>query len=106
MKVKPGVRPDGVRPETLYAIMVADSLFRARGGECTVTSLCEGKHSQNSLHYVGRAVDLRIRDVASKDTVIPAIVRDLKEALGAAYDVILEPTHIHIEFDPKGPIPR
>ena len=65
--------------------------------EVTVTSGKDGIHSKNSLHYVGRAIDIRTRDMK-----LPAYTaRKLKIALGNNFDVILESDHIHIEFDPK-----
>jgi hypothetical protein len=54
------------------------------------------------------AFDVRIKnldgnekDISKEDVHIASyIVNDLKESLGVQYDVVLEPNHIHIEFDP------
>lgn len=64
-----------------------------------ITSGIDGKHSQNSLHYVGRAFDFRTRSI-HPDT-LKNIVQELKARLGPDYDVIDEGTHLHVEWDPK-----
>jgi hypothetical protein len=89
---------EGVRPEVLLGLHLADDVYRRRGFELVVTSLLDGKHSEGSLHYLGLAADLRTRD-------IPAVERHsmreaLEQALGEEWDVVLEADHMHIEFDP------
>lgn len=79
--------------------MVAESVFSAVGAELVVTSVTEGKHSPGSLHYVGLACDLRSNTLTPAQRV--AIAQNLKEALGAEFDVVMEATHIHVEFQPK-----
>ena len=101
MKLKRGVRVRGVRPETVLAMMIAESILSERHIEFTITSCTEGKHSRGSLHYSGGAFDMRSRDMSSQLQKI-RIVDDLKEALGIDFDVVLEKTHIHVEFQPKG----
>lgn len=49
----------------------------------------DGVHSAGSLHYLGRAVDLRITDFAQ------ALRRRAAELLGSEYDVILEDVEEH-----------
>lgn len=49
-----------------------------------------------SLHPVGLAVDLRIRDLESKQQQY--LYRMIKLLLGRDYDVILYKTHIHVEY--------
>ena len=68
------------------------------GGEAVLTSTWEGKHSSGSLHYQHKAVDFR-----RPSSVIDALAATgtIKRALGPDYDVVLEDTHIHVEFDPK-----
>ena len=102
MRLKTGVRVRGVRPEIVVAMMVANSAFEAfaLAPEMVVTSCTEGRHSWTSLHYQGAAFDIRTRDASSD--VNTAIVKELKDSLGPDFDVILEDTHIHIEYQPKG----
>lgn len=84
------------------ALITANNLYRDEGVELVYTSGRDGKHSLTSLHYSGNAVDLRISDLAQKDPSLPSLIRDrLAERLGLDYDVILEPTHIHLEYQPR-----
>ena len=98
MKLKPGVRLHGLKPEILFALTVLDRLWPT---EMVVTSLIDGAHGRGSLHYVGQAADIRVRDLEPEE--IAAVVREAKAALGADFDVVLEPSHLHVEFQPKDP---
>ncbi len=90
-----------VRPQVWDAIETATTVYLEFGYNCVVTSLCDGKHSKNSKHYEGNAVDFRTRHLTDDD-VMP-IREALVARLGPDYDVILEATHIHVEYDPKEP---
>ena len=68
------------------------------GDEAVITSTYEGTHSSGSLHYQNKAVDFRR---SSSATLSQGAVIMLKTALGPDYDVVLEDTHIHVEYDPK-----
>jgi hypothetical protein len=67
--------------------------------DAIITSARDGEHSTNSKHYEGKAIDLRTRDLPS--AMVDEIVADLKQALGSAWDIIDEDSHIHCEWDPK-----
>jgi hypothetical protein len=43
---------------------------------------------------------MRTRDLSQVDKKNLAV--DLREALGQEFDVVVEKTHIHVEFQPKG----
>lgn len=103
LKLKPGTRILGIKPETVLAIAVAQSVFDSKGYDCTITSGVDGRHSRGSRHYSGYAFDLRTRHLPDTDAK-QRIHLLLKQALGADFDVILEPTHIHVEYDPKTPL--
>ena len=95
MRIKPGVRVRGLKPEAVIALIVAKGVYEAHGYECVLTSGTDGSHSSGSYHYTGEAIDLRLPPADSQ------LVRDeLAERLGADYDVILESDHIHCEHDP------
>lgn len=75
----------------------------------TITSGYEGQpgdgvHQVDSLHYVRRAIDIRVRDVSSDD-VFNKFIPAARLMLGKDYDVVWEKNHVHIEFDPKDPMP-
>jgi len=97
--LKHGVSTFGIRPELLLALVVVDAVYRKFNHDCVVTSLSDGQHSSNSLHYKGLAFDTRTRQLtASQKTEL----RDMSaSALGKDYDVVLESDHLHVEFDPK-----
>lgn len=100
MTLKDGVKFENTRREIWYAIGVAEVLYKTHGLSLVVTSLEDGQHLETSLHYSGRAVDLRTRNIPVEllRTVHGGLVNILNP-LG--YDVILEKDHIHIEYDPK-----
>jgi hypothetical protein len=100
MRLKPGVSLRGVKPETVAGMHIADGVCNDRFYELVITSVTDGKHSPNSLHYVGYAFDMRTRDLSQVDKKNLAV--DLREALGQEFDVVVEKTHIHVEFQPKG----
>ena len=101
MKLKSGVKATGLRPELLLAINVADEVYNNHGWELTITSLLDGAHSLTSLHYTGCAADLRTTAANIPKSTIDAIAADIRKALTVDYDVIVEPDHIHLEFQPR-----
>lgn len=96
MQLKTGVRIFGVRPELVLALTIIERVYQTQGSELVITSVTDGEHMRGSLHYTGAAVDLRL-PVTDVDT----IVVHLKADLGQDFDVVLEPDHIHVEFQPK-----
>jgi hypothetical protein len=84
----------------VLAAQIAESIYLMHGApKLVITSALEGRHKEGSRHYSGYALDLRIWDIPHGH--VPMIVSELKAALGADYDVVLEADHIHVEFDPK-----
>ncbi len=89
-----------IHPKIVFAVSVADTLSKEISGkEIVITSIFDGNHGKHSLHYVGRAFDMRIW-IYSHDE-LSVLIDKLREALGEDYDVVLESDHIHIEYDPK-----
>lgn len=74
---------------------VADFIVSVARGEPTITSAHDGKHSQNSMHYQGKAVDLRIRDWEGQ--IVP-YARTIAWILGEPWVVIIEVDHLHIQL--------
>lgn len=99
--LKKGVRIFGIRPEMVFAHSIVAEVYKEFDRDCIITSCTEGKHSKGSEHYKGDALDYRIRHLISGEA--ERIHAQIKERLGGDFDVVLEKTHIHIEFDPKDP---
>ena len=112
MKFKDDIIMAGLH-EKMRAVMVsADSIWRTAGHELVVTSGLDSCHSPGSLHYCGRALDLRTRYFSDAEAAHCA--NALREVLGEEYDVVnhphrydrggnlLYPGHVHAEYDPKG----
>lgn len=109
MKLKTGVDVRFLRPEITARLWTIEQIFlfhAPNGYEFILTSGTEGKHSVNSLHYKGLAVDIRRwywahngeRTDLGIDTLIK-IRADLVQALGPDWDIVLERSHVHIELD-------
>ena len=95
-----GASINGISVEILFAIMVVQSHFAQVGAKyCIITSAKDGVHGKNSLHYTGDAVDFRTRTLDA--ATVEAIAEAVREALGRHYDVVVEPTHLHVEFQPR-----
>lgn len=98
MKLKAGVNLEGVSWRMFYAAVIAEPIWEAHGApELVITSANDGKHGNKTLHHKGLALDLRTWTLARKREACDA----LQAALGAAYDVVLESDHAHVEWDPK-----
>ena len=91
---------DGVTPKNLVIAAAIANTSQELGLELTITSGTDGKHMKGSKHYTGEALDLRSNNLTKSQT--NKVVGVLKKRLGAAYQVIVESDHIHIEYDPKG----
>lgn len=101
MEVKKGVDVTGLHPMMLLSIIIINDLFREIvGAEAIITSGREGKHSHASFHYSGLALDWRTRHL--DPTQVQIAVREMKKKLEPmGFDVILESSHIHVEYQPK-----
>lgn len=105
LSLKHSAKIKGIQPEILFALMVLQSLFDKYRHALVVTEVTGGKHMEGSLHYKGRAIDIRtnhIRDRSEKGSLIG----EIRYALGDDFDVVFEAEnaaneHLHIEYDPK-----
>lgn len=102
--LKSGVKLGDIQPQMVLADNAISDIFRSYGLTSTITSADDGTHMEGSLHYVGLALDYRTHDVPRAS--LDALVSDVRAALGAEYDVILESKglaneHMHVEYDPK-----
>jgi len=97
MKLKQDVTMNGIKPELVLGLMVADSIWKKYGEELVITSITDSRHSKNSRHYIGLAADLRTR-YFDKPTAL-RVANELKTELGDEFFVLLESTHVHIQFN-------
>ena len=97
MKLKEGADLRGLDVRMRPVLIAAEKVWNDYGQELVVTAGLDGAHSAGSLHYYGLALDFRI-NYFDNETVLK-VVRDLKEDLPKPFDVILEKTHIHVEYD-------
>ena len=101
MRFKHGTKRLGhMHPAMRQVIREADTIWQRHGRELVVTCPPETEdyqHSKHSWHWYGCAVDLRSRYFA--DTEAEQVAGELREALGCNYDVVVESTHIHVEYE-------
>ena len=102
---KTGVKLNGIKPETVVAMTVANEVFALHKLDCKISSVVEGKHSRTSLHYPGFAFDISCDDIFSSEEA-NSIRFAIDARLTNEYDVVLTWTdsdndHFHIEFQPK-----
>ena len=95
MKFKDGVDWTNIHPQIVQKMDGVDAIYRGFGVEAVITSGRDGKHGIGSLHYEGKAFDLRTWNV------IEEVARQLRMYLGPDFDVVVESDHIHVEFDPN-----
>ena len=97
--IKENVKPLGLRPEMMLAILAASAVYHRHKQKFTITSISDGEHGAKSKHLIGSAVDIRTRDLTGD--MLDIIIKEIRDALTNDYDVIPEKTHLHIEWDPK-----
>ena len=101
ISIKQGVRLAGLKVEMMVALQVVASVYEEHRYSVTITSALDRVHAVHSRHYLGMALDFRIRHIRSCK-LLEQIVKAIKDALGEEYNVRLEKDHLHISFKPRG----
>jgi len=90
---------EGLKPEMILALADIHIRFQAHASRTVITSGTEkeAKHMEGSKHYTGEALDFRIWYLRDSG----AFATSLQKLLGPDFDVVLEPTHLHVEWHQK-----
>lgn len=96
---KMGVSLQSLQVPMLLALQQTIEFTRGNG-DCliVVTSVNDGEHMKNSLHYAGAAIDLAI---PGKNILHSNLARWLSRGLTKDFDVINEGDHVHVEYQPN-----
>lgn len=90
-----------ISPEAIFALMVVYDVYREHHEVVAISCGTDGTHNPSSRHYTGDAFDVRNpKDSVKRDV----IVRELRGALGADFQVIPEDVHIHVQYRPADPL--
>jgi hypothetical protein len=91
----------GLKVQMQPVLKHAENIWRQYGHELVITSARDGVHSAGSYHYYGFAVDLRTHyfKPQNKHWLIAAKLRKQLLHYSDFYDVVVHPTHIHVEYD-------
>lgn len=97
-RVKEGVQWFRMDARVEQAIeTIAATWLKHTAQPLVITSGRDGEHSATSLHYEGRALDVRTRTLTSVQQ--EEVAKALRTELGPDWDVVVEKNHIHIELD-------
>lgn len=100
------VNVHGLQPEMQPVLKAHSQIWKDAGLEYDhITSARDGRHGDASWHYFGFAVDFRTWDNEGKQlpfeqkAVLARRLEEYLENFSAYYQVIVEKTHIHVEYD-------
>ncbi len=99
LTIKKGARVRGIRPEIVLATFIISDVLHNLSHTTTITEGTGGRHGRGSLHFSGNAVDIRTRHIPSAER--HGVRYEIARRLNNEFDVVLEATHIHVEFQPK-----
>ena len=98
LSIKHSVSIAGLKPEAMLGIVIVHEAYKDLGKEFVLTSVVDGTHSKRSHHYKGMAFDCRTRHLSALDLV--DLADTCQQRLGQDFQVVLESTHLHVEYDP------
>ena len=104
LRLRPSVRLKDLHPAMVIAAMVVENAYRQVGKDCVITSANDSTHGQGSLHFKGKALDFRIKNLPANQR--QAVVANIRDALPVTdfdilwEDVGLDNEHLHVEYQP------
>lgn len=98
MKIKPGVKLDGLHVSMRIVLTVVENIYRKHNQESVITSGLDGKHSLGSYHRFGMALDYRTRFFKSDEESLE-VAEEIRQKLGNKYTVVFEGDHIHTQYN-------
>lgn len=106
MKFLDNVRIDGADWKIMWALQVADEVYKEiMGQEVTITSIKDSDH-ETIVHYLGLGGDCRTRKdngwIQWSMKTKRKLARAIEAKLTKEFDVVISKNCIHIEFDPRG----
>lgn len=89
-----------LQPVMMLGLSRIETVFNSYGYAAVITSTDDSFHKVGSLHYVGLAVDLRIKHIQLEviESLFDDVVKVL-DSLSEHFQAILETDHIHVEYD-------
>jgi hypothetical protein len=107
IRIKQGVDLSRLTGRMALAAVVVRDVYEDHRCNAVVTRGCEPPDSEeealahpDSKHYLGDALDFRVLGIPMETR--EKIAAEVREALGAQFDVVLKADHLHVEFDPDG----
>lgn len=99
MKWRDDVWVGNITPRANIILMAIQSAEYELEHEATISGVGEGAHGAKSKHWVGDAVDCFCDPWNDVTRLIFA--EEIRKHLPTGYDVLVEDSHVHIEWDPK-----
>ena len=97
LRFQPNVRIGYFSPQAGAVLEAASRWSLGSGVDVDVNHAADGEHSPTSLHPFDCAWDLDTAGDRRADT--ESLYNYLRVWLPAGYDVVLEGTHVHVEWD-------
>lgn len=79
-----------------HLLLAASDIWQAHGQTLVITAGLDGIHAPGSMHYYGYALDLRTHYFTPEEQT--QVFKEMRERLGARYYVLLEKTHMHVQW--------